>query len=76
MYISDFAIKRPMVTITAMLALVVFGLFALFQLDTDEFPDVQPPVITTSIVYPGASPMSWSARSPTRSRRASPASRA
>ncbi|HSA54401.1 MAG TPA: efflux RND transporter permease subunit [Gemmatimonadaceae bacterium] len=56
MYISDFAIKRPMVTITTMLALVVFGLFALLRLDTDEFPDVQPPVITTSIVYPGASP--------------------
>ncbi len=56
MFISDFAIKRPIVTVTAMLALVIFGLFALFSLDTDEFPDVQEPIVVTSIVYPGASP--------------------
>jgi len=40
MMISDFAIKRPIVTVTVMLALVVFGLFSLFRLDTDEFPDI------------------------------------
>jgi HAE1 family hydrophobic/amphiphilic exporter-1 len=56
MMISDFAIKRPIVTITVMLALVVFGLFSLFQLDTDEFPDVVAPVVTTTVIYPGASP--------------------
>ncbi len=56
MFISDFAIKRPIVTVTSMLALVIFGLFALFSLDTDEFPDVQIPVIVVSVVYPGASP--------------------
>ena len=56
MVISDFAIKRPMITIVAMVALVVFGLFALFRLQTDEFPDVQQPVVLTGIPYPGASP--------------------
>ncbi|WP_164017900.1 efflux RND transporter permease subunit [Pyxidicoccus trucidator] len=56
MFISDFAIKRPIVTITAMMALVVFGLVALWQLETDEFPDVQQPIINVTIVYPGASP--------------------
>jgi HAE1 family hydrophobic/amphiphilic exporter-1 len=56
MFISDFAIKRPIVTVTTMLALVIFGLFALFSLRTDEFPDVQEPIIVTSIIYPGASP--------------------
>ncbi len=56
MVISDFAIKRPMVTIVTMVALVVFGLFALWQLDTDEFPDVQQPVVMAGIPYPGASP--------------------
>ena len=56
MLISDFAIKRPIVTVTAMVALVVFGIFALLQLDTDEFPDVQEPIVITSIVYPGAAP--------------------
>ena len=39
MFISDFAIKRPVVTIVAMVALVVFGLFSMAQLQTDEFPD-------------------------------------
>jgi hydrophobic/amphiphilic exporter-1 (mainly G- bacteria), HAE1 family len=56
MFISDFAIKRPIVTVTTMLALVIFGLFALFSLRTDEFPDVQEPIVVVSIVYPGASP--------------------
>lgn len=56
MLISDFAIKRPLVTIVAMLALVVFGIFALLNLQTDEFPDVNPPIVFTTIVYPGASP--------------------
>ncbi|MBA3342811.1 MAG: efflux RND transporter permease subunit [Gemmatimonadaceae bacterium] len=56
MVISDFAIKRPMITVVSMVALVVFGLFALFRLQTDEFPDVQQPVVMTGIPYPGASP--------------------
>ena len=56
MVISDFAIKRPLVTVVTMLALVVFGLFALFKLKTDEFPDVAPPYVTVGIPYPGASP--------------------
>ena len=56
MFISDFAIKRPIVTITCMVALVVFGLVALANLETDEFPDVQQPVVAVTIIYPGASP--------------------
>jgi len=56
MFISDFAIKKPLVTIVSMVALVVFGLFALWQLETDEFPDVQQPIINVAIPYPGASP--------------------
>src|SRR5215218_4552721 len=56
MFISDFAIKKPLVTTVAMLTLVVFGLFALLRLKTDEFPDVAPPVVTVGIPYPGASP--------------------
>ena len=56
MVISDFAIKRPMITIVSMVALVVFGLFALWRLQVDEFPDIQQPVVLTFIPYPGASP--------------------
>ena len=56
MFISDFAIKRPLITVVSMVALVVFGLFALFKLKTDEFPDVAPPIVVVAIPYPGASP--------------------
>ena len=56
MVISDFAIKRPMITVVTMVALVVFGLFALWRLEVDEFPDIQQPVVLTFIPYPGASP--------------------
>src|SRR5438552_15939984 len=56
MFISDFAIKRPLITVVAMVAMVIFGAFALFKLKTDEFPDVAPPFLTVGIVYPGASP--------------------
>ncbi len=56
MIISDFAIKRPLITVVTMVAMVIFGLFALLKLKTDEFPDVDPPFLTVGIVYPGASP--------------------
>ncbi len=56
MFISDYAIKRPLLTVVAMLTLVAFGAVALLVLQTDEFPDVQPPVVLTTIIYPGASP--------------------
>ena len=58
MVIPDFAIKRPIVTTVIMLALAVFGIFALALLNTDEFPDVQNPVVVVSVPYPGASPES------------------
>ncbi|HEX5634391.1 MAG TPA: efflux RND transporter permease subunit, partial [Gemmatimonadales bacterium] len=56
MIISDFAIKRPIITIVAMLALALGGVIALFKLQTDEFPDVAPPFVTVAIPYPGSSP--------------------
>jgi HAE1 family hydrophobic/amphiphilic exporter-1 len=56
MVISDFAIKRPLITVVTMVALVIFGLFALMKLKTDEFPDVAPPWLTVGVIYPGASP--------------------
>ena len=56
MLISDFAIKRPLVTVVAMVALVVFGLFALLRLKTDEYPEVAPPFVSVGLIYPGASP--------------------
>ena len=57
MFIADFAIKRPLLTVVAMVALVIFGAFALLKLKTDEFPDVSPPWLTVGVIYPGASHM-------------------
>jgi hydrophobic/amphiphilic exporter-1 (mainly G- bacteria), HAE1 family len=56
MFVSDFAIRRPIVTVVTMIALVIFGLAALFKLDTDEFPDVDAPIVFVAIAYPGAAP--------------------
>jgi len=56
MFISDFAIKRPIVTVVIMVALVIFGVFAAFNTDVDELPDVQQPIVSVSVPYPGASP--------------------
>ncbi len=56
MWISDFAIRRPIITITAMLALVAFGIAALLNLQVDEFPDLEQPVVVVQVAYPGASP--------------------
>ena len=56
MFISDFAIRRPIITVVSVVALVVFGLFAAFKLQTDEFPDIQNPIVNVAIPYPGASP--------------------
>src|SRR5262252_5490809 len=56
MFISDFAIKRPIITVVTMIALVVFGLAALARLDTDEFPDIDQPIVFIGVPYPGAAP--------------------
>lgn len=56
MFLSEFSIKRPVVTVVITLALMVFGWFALKDLKTNQTPDVQPPVLLVSIPYPGASP--------------------
>jgi HAE1 family hydrophobic/amphiphilic exporter-1 len=56
MFISDTAIKRPVLTVVAMIALVVFGIVALLQLDTDEYPEINAPIVVVAIPYPGASP--------------------
>ena len=62
MFISDFAIRRPIITVVVMIALVVFGIVALAKLQTDEFPDIDAPIVVVGIVYPGASPETGRAR--------------
>ncbi len=56
MFISDFAIRRPIITVVVMIALVVFGLASLFRLETDEFPELDQPIVFIGVAYPGAAP--------------------
>ena len=56
MFLSDLSIKRPIFTTCVMLALVILGLFSLTGLGLDLYPNVDIPVITISVQYPGASP--------------------
>src|SRR6476646_7803259 len=56
MFVSDFAIRRPIVTVVTMIALVVFGFASCARLDTDEFPAIDAPIVFVGIAYPGASP--------------------
>lgn len=56
MFLSDLSIKRPVLTTCVMLALVVLGFFSMRSLGLDLFPNIDMPVVTVSVAYPGASP--------------------
>ena len=55
MVLSDFSIKRPVVATVASALLVVFGVVALLQLPIREAPDIESPIVSISVTYPGAS---------------------
>ena len=56
MNLSAIAVKRPVFTVMVTLALLVLGGVGLSRLGTELFPDISFPVVSISIVYPGASP--------------------
>ncbi|MBP9706517.1 MAG: efflux RND transporter permease subunit [Oligoflexales bacterium] len=58
MLLSDVSIKRPVFATMLNLVLIVFGLFSLPRLAVDQFPNVDFPVVTVTVVYPGADPES------------------
>ena len=51
-------IKRPIFTSMLISALLVFGIFAFPKIGVDQFPDVEFPVVTVTVVRPGADPES------------------
>jgi multidrug efflux pump len=55
MWLSDTSVKRPVLATVLNLLLVVFGLFALLNITVREYPDIDPPVVSVSTNYPGAS---------------------
>ncbi|MFZ5608556.1 MAG: efflux RND transporter permease subunit [Pseudomonadota bacterium] len=55
MILSDLSVKRPVFATVISALLVAFGLFALSRLPVREAPDIDPPVVSVSTAYPGAS---------------------
>lgn len=58
MNLSDLSIKRPVFATMLNVVLIIFGLFSLPKLAIDLYPDVDFPVVTATVVYPGADPES------------------
>jgi len=56
MKLSELSIQRPVFATVMSLAIVLFGIIALFQLPVREYPDVDPPIVSVTTFYRGASP--------------------
>ena len=56
MFLSNFSVKKPVVTIVILLILMAVGLLALKKLKVNQIPDVDMPLLVVDINYPGASP--------------------
>ncbi len=54
MLLSDISIKRPVLASMMSLALVVFGFVGLQRLPVRELPNIDPPIVNVTTVYPGA----------------------
>jgi multidrug efflux pump len=55
MVLSDVSIKRPVFATVISLILVIFGLFAFQNLSVREYPAIDPPVLSITTQYKGAS---------------------
>lgn len=55
MVLSDVSIKRPVLATVLSLVLVIFGLFGYRSLTVREYPDIDPPILSISTDYEGAS---------------------
>ncbi len=56
MTLAELSIRRPVLAIVMTVAIVVFGLVGFSFLGVREYPAVDPPVVTVTTNYPGASP--------------------
>ncbi|MCL4180690.1 MAG: efflux RND transporter permease subunit [Verrucomicrobia bacterium] len=54
MILSRVSIQRPVLASMMSLALVLFGFISLSRLPVRELPDIDPPIVSVSTVYPGA----------------------
>ncbi|MFP4138951.1 MAG: efflux RND transporter permease subunit [Phycisphaerae bacterium] len=54
--IWNFTIRRPVLTIVVFIAMAVFGLWAWTAMPLRENPDIEFPVVSVNVVFPGAEP--------------------
>lgn len=55
MLLSDISVKRPVFSSVISLLLVAFGIVSYSRLSLREYPDIDPPVVSITVNYPGAS---------------------
>lgn len=55
MFISDTFVKKPVFAAVVSLLLIAFGIVSFTRLSLREYPDIDPPVVSISVSYPGAS---------------------
>lgn len=56
MFLSNLSIKQPVFATMMMAALAVLGISSYQQLNVDQFPEVEFPIVTVTTRFPGASP--------------------
>ncbi|WP_044874196.1 efflux RND transporter permease subunit [Pseudomonas sp. LFM046] len=56
MTLSDVCIRRPVFATVLSLILVLLGLLAYQRLTVREYPNIDVPIVTVNVIYPGASP--------------------
>lgn len=56
MTLAEISIRRPVLAIVLSVLIVLFGLVSFRFLGVREYPAVDPPIVTVSTSYPGASP--------------------
>ncbi len=54
MQLPDICIRRPVFATMMNLALVLFGVIGLSRLPVRELPDIDPPIVSVTTIYPGA----------------------
>lgn len=55
MKLSDLSIKRPVLAVVMSLLLIVLGVMSFMRLTLRELPNIDPPVVSVDVTYPGAS---------------------
>ena len=56
MKLSDISIRRPVLATVMSLTILLFGIISFDRLPVREYPDIDPPIISVTTLYRGASP--------------------